>query len=93
MLTTSSSVTSMQWLHRGDGYFKRIWIQYRSGDRDWAGTGRYVNIGNWKDGRLVGIPQDLPVYRRDVTDAQIVFAIALVLNGTTGAPSEVKSND
>ena len=26
------------------GGFKRAWVQHRSGEKDWARTGRYVNV-------------------------------------------------
>jgi len=54
--------------------YKRAWVQHRTGDRDWAGTGRYVNVTRVEGPRTgpSGIPADFPVYRPQATDRALL---------------------
>jgi len=50
--------------------YKRAWVQYRSGDKDWAGTGRYLNVVRVEapNAGPKGQAADFPIY---VTQAQM----------------------
>lgn len=69
---------------QGYGCYKRAWIQTRSGDKDWAGTGRYLNIVRCSEpGHPAGNPTDFPIYN-DLPDQQVLLAFVLATNAITG---------
>ena len=69
---------------QGYGCYKRAWIQTRSGDKDWAGTGRYLNVVRCSEpGRPAGNPTDFPIYN-DLPDQQVLLAFVLATNAITG---------
>ena len=73
---------------QGQGAFKRAWRQERSGDRDWAGTGRYLNIVRCENpGRPGGNPTDFPIYN-ELPDKQILLAFVYAANAVTGLRSD-----
>lgn len=56
------------------GCHKRAWVQHRSGDRDWALTGRYVNVTRIEGLHQgpAGILSDFPVFREGVPDRTVL---------------------
>ena len=76
----------MEW-DQGQGAYKRAWIQHRTGERDWTGTSRYLNVVRCgKPGRLGGNPTDFPIYN-DLPDEQILLAFVYATNTVTGLPA------
>jgi hypothetical protein len=67
-----------------DGY-KRAWIQVKEGDKDWAGTRRYLNVVRINRSRpgSGGNPTDFPVFS-DLPDAQILEAFVAAVCAVTG---------
>ena len=52
--------------------FRRAWIQRRTKPKDWAGTGRYLNVARCEGpGRVGGISSDFPIFS-NLPDAQIL---------------------
>lgn len=67
------------------GCFKRAWIQHRYGDKDWAGTGRYLNVVRCNSaGRPGGNATDFPTFNDEIGDEQILLAFAYAVNAMTG---------
>ena len=64
---------------------KRAWVQTREGEKDWAGTGRYLNVVrcNEDTGNPGGNATDFPVYC-DLPDEQILWAFISMVNAITG---------
>ncbi len=78
----------IEWAQNGDipdGY-KRAWIQHKTEpDKDWAGTGRYLNvvrIDRNKPG-IGGNPTDFPIFS-DLPDDQILEAFVAAVCAVTG---------
>lgn len=69
---------------------KRAWVQHRTGERDWAGTGRYLNVVRCNDpGHPGGNPTDFPIYNDALPDEQILTAFVCTVNAITGCtPNE-----
>ena len=67
-----------------DGY-KRAWIQVKTGDKDWAGTGRYLNVVRIDRSRpgIGGNPTDFPIFC-NLTDAQVLEAFVAAVCAVTG---------
>ena len=68
-----------------EGY-KRAWIQRKTEpDKDWARTGRYLNVVRRDPARpgSGGVPTDFPVYS-DLPDAQILEAFVAAVCAVTG---------
>jgi len=66
--------------------FKRAWIQQRpaGGDKDWAGTGRYLNVAVVLAERgRPGVPADFPIYN-NLPDEQILLTFVYMANTVTG---------
>lgn len=75
----------IQW-EQPSGGWKRAWIQHRSGERDWAGTGRYLIVartGGADEGPTQG--PDFPVDSK-LTDEQIIVAFIHAVSAVTGSP-------
>ena len=75
-----------EWIVGADGR-KRAWVQIRTGDRDWAGCGRYVNVARIvaPGGGPRGVPADFPVTRTDACDRTVLEDF---VRGIRGAVSE-----
>lgn len=80
----------VQWRQATSG-IKRAWIQRRTDPvKDWAGTGRYLNVvrctdeGNPAIGDPSGNPTDFPIYS-DSDDAQILLGFVEAVSRVTGA--------
>ncbi len=70
---------------QGKHGFKRAWIQHRSGYRDWARTGRYINVVRTQG---LGSPPrgnstDFPIFT-DLPDDQALIAFVVSVCGATG---------
>lgn len=63
---------------------KRAWIQNRQGAADWAGTGRYLNIGNFNNGVSQGHPQDFPILDPTLSDEQVLYGAPSMLAALAG---------
>lgn len=73
----------------GRGGYKRAWIQDRTGtDKDWAGTGRYLNVVRTEGyGRGPGgNATDFPIYNSALSDTQILTAFVQAVSAITGQP-------
>ena len=71
----------------GTGGFKRAWIRRpTSSDRDWAGTGRYVNVAltNGLGTGPAGQSADFPIFNQNLPDDQVLTAFVLAVCGMTG---------
>lgn len=69
---------------QGYGCYKRAWIQTRTGDKDWADTGRYLNVVRCSEpGKVGGNPTDFPIYN-DLPDQQVLLAFVFATNAITG---------
>jgi hypothetical protein len=70
---------------QGRGGFKRAWIQHREADKDWAGTGRYLNVvrvdelGKGPSGNAT----DFPIFSK-LSDEQILIAFVSSVCAITG---------
>jgi hypothetical protein len=62
----------------GPKAWKRAWIQNRTGERDWAGTGRYLNLARVEGPGKgpAGNTADFPVYvpKSEKSDEEILRA-------------------
>lgn len=67
------------------GGFKRAWVQHRQGEKDWAKTGRYLNIARTEtlEGGPSGLSADFPIYN-DLSDQQVLEAFVSVVCAITG---------
>jgi hypothetical protein len=70
---------------QADGCYKRAWIQRKQEpDKDWAGTGRYLNVVRCNSpGHPGGNPTDFPIFN-DLPDEQILEAFVMAANAITG---------
>lgn len=69
----------------GHAGYKRAWIQRKTDESDWAGTGRYLNvvrIDRSKPG-IGGNPTDFPIFS-DLPDRQILEAFVAAVCAVTG---------
>jgi hypothetical protein len=87
ILTDTLGQPYIEWAQaQGPSGYKRAWIQRKTDpDRDWAGTGRYLNvvrIDRTKHG-IAGNPTDFPVYS-DLPDAQVLEAFVAAVCAVTG---------
>ena len=72
---------------QGQGCYKRAWIQKKEGEKDWAGTGRYLNVVRCNEpGQPGGIPADFPIYNQ-LPAKQILLAFVYATNAITGLPN------
>jgi hypothetical protein len=65
--------------------YKRAWVQHREGDRDWAGTRRYINVARTEtlDGGPSGNATDFPIYSA-LSDEQALLAFVSAVCAVTG---------
>jgi len=81
---TANKQPYIEW-QQVEGAYKRAWIQKREGDKDWAGTGRYLNVVRCQEkGRVGGNPTDFPIYN-DLPDEEILLAFVHSVSAITGA--------
>jgi len=78
----------IQW-QQGEGVdaYKRAWIQRRTGEKDWAGTGRYLNVvrAEGADTGPGGNATDFPVFSQ-LPDEQLLESFVAAVCGITGCP-------
>lgn len=69
----------------GPGGMKRAWVQSWHGDKDRAGTGRYLNVVRCDpdSGIPAGNATDFPIYC-NLPDEQILRAFVCMVNAITG---------
>jgi hypothetical protein len=67
------------------GGYKRAWIQHRSGDADWAGTGRYLSVvrAEGPDSGPAGNATDFPIWST-ATDFEVLEAFVSAVCAITG---------
>lgn len=72
---------------QGPHGFKRAWIQHRTGSKDWAGTGRYINVVRTKalDSPPAGNGTDFPIFSH-LPDNQALISFVVAVCGVTGCP-------
>ena len=64
--------------------FRRAWIQRRAKTKDWAGTGRYLNVARCQGpGRVGGLDPDFPIFS-NLPDAQILQEFVQAVCRITG---------
>jgi len=81
---TANKQPYIEW-QQVEGAYKRAWIQNREGDKDWAGTGRYLNVVRCQEkGRVGGNPTDFPIHN-DLPDEEILLAFVHSVSAITGA--------
>lgn len=71
----------------GSQAYKRAWVQHREGDKDWAGTRRYLNVvrAEGLDSGPGGNATDFPVFS-NMSDEQVLRAFVYAVCGITGCP-------
>jgi hypothetical protein len=76
----------IEW-EQAKGCYKRAWIQRKDDpDKDWAGTGRYLNVVRCETpGHPGGNPTDFPI-SSDLSDEQILQAFVSAVCAITGCP-------
>lgn len=73
----------IEW-EQAEGIYKRAWVQRRTGEKDWAGTRRYLNVVRCdSQGHPGGFPADFPIYN-DLPDEQVLLAFVHAVNAITG---------
>ncbi len=67
------------------GIYKRAWVRIPTkGEKDGAGTGRYINVVRCNaPGRLGGNPADFPIFN-DLPNEQVLLAFVHSVNAITG---------
>jgi len=78
----------IEW-EQSEGAFKRAWIIRREDGehRDWAGTGRYINVVRCNSpGHPGGNSTDFPVYGSSLSDEQLLTAFVHSICAMTGCP-------
>jgi hypothetical protein len=81
----------VEWQHippggGGNRGFRRAWIRHpATADKDWAGTGRYVNVApiGALGGGPAGQSADFPIFN-DLPDDQVLIAFVAAVCGVTG---------
>lgn len=68
------------------GGYKRAWVQQRDPERDWAGTGRYLNVVRTEKLGTgpAGQATDFPIFSDDLSDEQILKAFVFTVCAITG---------
>lgn len=87
ILTDTKNQVYIEWETAPGGY-KRAWIQHRTGaDKDWAGTGRYLNVVRVEAPGQgpAGNATDFPIFS-DLSDEQILEAFVASVCAITGRP-------
>lgn len=65
---------------------KRAWVQRKTEpDKDWAGTGRYINVVQTNGKRPGGVPADFPIFS-SLPDEQVLTAFVAAVCAITGCP-------
>lgn len=76
----------------GEACEQRAWVQHRNGARDWAGTGRYLNIVRCNaNGNPGGNATDFPIYG-DLPDVLILESFVRSVMAITGYGSSERDD-
>jgi hypothetical protein len=84
--TDSKGQPYVEWPQaEGPSGYKRAWIQRKTGESDWAETGRYLNVVRIDRDRpgIGGNPTDFPIFC-DLPDEQILIAFVSSVCAITG---------
>lgn len=82
----------VQW-HQTEAGIKRAWIQRKTGEADWAKTGRYLNVVRCGDnGKPAGNATDFPVFNT-LPDEQILWSFVYATSSITGCEIKQESNN
>lgn len=76
----------IEW-HQANGCYKRAWIQQRTDpDKDWAGTGRYVNVARIESpgSGPAGLSADFPVFSKEMSDEEVLKKFVEAVCSATG---------
>ncbi len=64
--------------------WKRAWVRHATGEKDWASTGRYINVVRCHNDRNpAGNSTDFPIFN-DLTEEQVLVAFVHSVNAITG---------
>lgn len=78
----------IEW-EQAKGIYKRAWVQHRTGDKDWAGSTRYLNVVRCEPaGHPKGNATDFPIYN-DLPDEQVLLSLVYAVNAITGCAANV----
>jgi len=81
---TENKQPYIEW-QQTEGAYKRAWIQRREGEKDWAGSGRYLNVVRCQEkGRVGGNATDFPIWN-DLSDEEILRTFVHSVSAITGA--------
>jgi hypothetical protein len=86
ILRDSKGQAYIQWEQvQGSGGWKRAWIHHRDGTKDWAESGRYLNVvrTGGPDAGPGGNATDFPIFS-ELTDEQILEAFVASICAITG---------
>jgi hypothetical protein len=88
ILTDTKEQRYIQWQQAditGRG-FKRAWIIRHPPEKDWAGTGRYLNVARIDINRpgSGGNPTDFPIFNNALSDDQVLEAFVASVCAITG---------
>ncbi len=73
----------VEWTRANKGHM-RAWVQHRTGDKDWAATGRYLNVVRCNSpGHPGGNPTDFPIFN-NLPDEQVLLSFVFAANAITG---------
>ncbi len=83
----------IEW-EQAPGSYKRAWIQFKdTPEKDWAGTGRYLNVVRCNEpGKIGGNPTDFPIFN-DLPDEQVLVAFVHAACAITGCEMPKDGND
>jgi hypothetical protein len=76
----------IEWCQADEAWgFKKAWIQRKTeSDKDWARTGRYLNVVRSDgEGRTGGNPTDFPIFGSPLSDEQILRAFVAAVCAIT----------
>jgi len=77
----------LEWA-QSSGEIKRAWVTTLAPDhaKNWAGTGRYLNVSRCnRGGHVGGTPVDFPIFN-DLPDEQILWAFLYSVTAITSCP-------
>lgn len=75
----------VEWAQAGGRGYKRAWIRHATGDKDWAGTGRYLNVVRVTEPGAgpAGNSTDFPILS-DLPEAQILVSFVTAVASIAG---------
>lgn len=79
---------------QGDNGWKRAWIRKPEAEKDWAGTGRYINVVR-VDGPNIGTggqSTDFPIFNSPLSEEQLLIAFVTTICAMTGCEFDLKAS-